>query len=393
MEYFNIYNTGYENTLKSSTYNLYLKLELLDHFEETLKEISKEVSTDTKGSISVTYQQGVRRTCSLTLRNLDNEFLPNESSLIWINQKFKIWLGVKSSENTYWWSQGVFVIKSLNVTPHEVQIEGVDKFGFFTEDLNQHCLQGTYQIPYNTNAYSAITGTLALDMGHGVPIDPIEPLVDMSMCKTLLPYDITKDADSYLGDILTELGTSLNADVFYDIYGCLNFTESKIDTYIREAPSWFFDTSKPEISNLSANYDLGAIINVCKVYGTDVDGLIHSYTAKNTNPASPTRISLIGEKCEKVEESDMCYDDKHCHDYAYYQLNQKSAVTMSTSFSCPLIPHLDVNRIVSVTSAYLDWTQENCLITSLTIPIGLDDMSVSVCNIKYLPAYAESDNL
>lgn len=393
MEYFNIYNTGYENTLNSSTYKLYLKLELLDHFEETLKEISTEVSTDTKGSISVTYQQGVRRTCSLTLRNLDNEFLPNENSLIWINQKFKIWLGVKSNEDVYWWSQGIFVIKTLNVTPHEVQIEGVDKFGFFTEDLNQHCLQGTYKIPYNTNAYSAITGTLALDMGHGVPIDPIEPLVDMSMCNTLLPYDITKDADSYLGDILTELGTALNADVFYDIHGCLNFTESKIDTYIREAPIWFFDDSKLNISNLNTNYDLGAIINVCKVYGTDVDGLIHSYTAKNTNPSSPTRISLIGEKCEKAEESDMCYDDKHCHDYAYYQLNQKSAVTMSTSFNCPIIPHLDVNRIVSITSTYLDWIQEDCLITSLTIPIGLEDMSVSICNIKYLPAYAESDNL
>jgi hypothetical protein len=124
-----------------------------------------------------------------------------------------------------------------------------------------------------------------------------------------------------------------------------------------------------------------------------VDGVIYSYIAKNTNPCSPTRISLIGEKSEKAEESDMCYDNKHCHDYAWYQLNQKSAVSMSISFNCPIIPHLDVNRIVSITSDYFDYYQENCLITSLTIPIGLDSMSVSACNIKYLPAYADSYNL
>lgn len=393
MEYYNKYTSDYEETLKSLVYKTFLKLELLDHFEEVLYDISKEISLDTSGSISVNYQQGVRRTCSLTLRNLDNEFLPNENSLFWINQKFKLWIGIKSNENIYWWSQGIFIIKDLSITPYEISIDGIDKFGFFTNDLNQHCLQGTYKIPYGTNSYSAITGTIALDMGNGVPIDPIEPLVDMSMKNISLPYDIVKDADSYLGDILTELGTSLNADVFYDIYGCLNFTPSKIDTYVKEAPIWLFKNSDSNIFNLNVNYDLGSIINVCKVYGTDVDGLIHSYVAKNTNPSSPTRISLIGEKCEKAEESDMCYDDKHCHDYAWYQLNQKSAVGMSISFNCPLIPHLDVNRIACITSKYFDFNQEYCLITALTIPLGLDEMSISACNIKYLPAYAESDNL
>jgi hypothetical protein len=393
IECFNLYDSEYENTLKSTNYEVFLKVELLDHFEKTLYEITKEVSTDTKGSISITYQQGVRRTCSLTLRNLDKSLLPNDNSLIWINQKFKVWLGVKSSDKLYWWSQGVFVIKTLNVTPHELQIDGIDKFGFFTEDLNQHCLQGTYTIPYGTNVLSAIGGTLSMDMGNGVPIDPIMPIVDIEFINEVLPYDITKDADSYLGDILTELGTSLNADVYYDTHGHFIVTKSKIDTYPLEAPSWYFESVTPNLSNLSVTYNLGNIINVCKVYGTDVDGVIYSYIAKNTNPCSPTRISLIGEKSEKAEESDMCYDNKHCHDYAWYQLNQKSAVSMSISFNCPIIPHLDVNRIVSITSDYFDYYQENCLITSLTIPIGLDSMSVSACNIKYLPAYADSYNL
>lgn len=393
LEYFNIYDSDYVNTLNSSCYEVFLKLELLDHFEKVLYEITKEISTDTSGSISIDYQQGVRRTCSLTLRNLDKQFLPNENSLIWINQKFKLFLGIKSSDKLYWWSQGIFVIKSLDVTPHQIQLDGVDKFGFFTSDLNQHCLQGTYKIPYGTNVLSAISGTLAIDMGNGVPIDPTMPIIDIDFINEQLPYDVVKEADNNLGDILTELGTSLNADVYYDIHGHFIVTKSKIDSYPLEAPSWFFDTASPNISDLSVNYDLGNIINVCKVYGTDVDGLIHSYVAKNINPSSPTRISLIGEKCEKVEESDMCYDDKHCHDYAWYQLNQKSAVAMSISFNCPIIPHLDVNKIISITSDYFNFNQEHCLITSITIPIGLDTMSISACNIKYLPCYLESYNL
>lgn len=391
MNFYNVQNENYLGVIKSQNYVVYLKVELLDHQENVMSEISREVSLDTSGSINVDYQQGVRRTCSLTLNNIGKQFLPNENSIVWINQKFKLWLGVGVSSDVYWFAQGVYIIKSLDVSPNTVQIEGVDKFGFFTEDLNQHCLQGTYEIPYNTSTYNALTSTLAMDMGNGKPIDPILPLVDLSMKKEILPYTITKDEGGFLGDILTEMATSLNADIFYDTNGVLNVSKSKVDTYIKEAPIFYFDCVEPNIADLNVKYDLGEIVNVCKVYGTDIDEVIHSYVAKNTNPKSPTRISLIGEKADAPEESDMCYDDKHCHDYAHYQLNQKSAVAMSVSFNTPIIPHLDVNRIISITSDYFNFKQEDCLVTSLNIPIGLGTMSISACNIKYLPAYPISD--
>lgn len=391
MQYYNVYTSDYENALKSNMYKLFLKIELLDHFEKTIKEISQELSIESSnGSISVNYQQGVRRTCSLTFRNLDNQLLPNHNSFIWINQKFKIYLGVKSAEHIYWWSQGVFIVKEYSINKYQLNIDGVDKFGFFTSDLNQHCLQGTYKIPYDTNYKAVITSTISMDMGNGIPIDPIDPIIDISMVNNVLPYDISKDTNNYLGDVLIELATSLNADIYYDIHGQLIMTASKSDVYPLEAPSWFFDTNNSDIFNLSIKYDLGNVINVCKVYGTDVDGLIHTYTAKNNNPSSPTRISLIGEKFDKSEESDMCYDDKHCHDYAWYKLNQSSVVSMSATFSCPILPHLDVNKIVSITNKSNNWYQEHCVITSLTIPLSLNEMSISVCNIKYLPCYEES---
>lgn len=390
MQYYNIYTLDYENALKSNTYKMFVKIELLDHFEKTISELSKELSIENNGSISINYGQGVRRTCSLTFRDLDKKLLPNDNSLIWINQKFKIYIGIKTGEHIYWWSQGVFVIKEYSINDYKLNIEGIDKFGFFTADLNQHCLQGTYKIPYGTNYKSVITSTLGIDMGNGVPLDAIDPIIDISMVNDVLPYDISKDTNNYLGDVLIELATSLNADIYYDTHGQLIVTASKSDTYPLEAPCWFFNTNNSNISKLSIKYDLGNVINVCKVYGTDVDGLIHSYIAKNNNPYSPTRISLIGEKFDKSEESDMCYDDKHCHDYAWYKLNQSSAVSMSASFSCPIIPHLDVNKIVSVTDYKNNWYQEHCLITSLTIPLSLNEMSVSVSNIKYLPCYEES---
>lgn len=386
MEYFNRTTEEYYNILNSNNHQIVIKLELLDHYENVIGEITKELTSNDNGSISIDYEQGIQRKCSFTLKDTTKMFLPNEDSFIWINQKFKLWLGIKSY-NTYWFSQGIFFFKNVSASPYELKIDGIDKFGIFTSDLNQHCLQGTYKIPVGTNVYSAVTGTLALDMGNGLPLDPIKPRLDLSMMNEVFPYDISKDADSFLGDILTEIGTSLNADVYYDTDGVLNYTTSKIDTYIRNPITHIFSDKKGNIFNLNVDYDLGNVINVCKVYGTDVDGLIHSYVAKNDNPSSPTRISLIGEKCEKVEESDMCYNDKRCHDYGEYQLNQKSAVAMSYSFDCPLIPHLNCNDIISITHDYYNFNNEECLITSITMPIGLDDMRISACNIKYLPAY------
>ena len=62
-----VYNTDYISLVKASVIKPKFKIELLDLYENTIGEITKDISADNSGSISINYQQGVRRSCSFTL--------------------------------------------------------------------------------------------------------------------------------------------------------------------------------------------------------------------------------------------------------------------------------------------------------------------------------------
>ena len=122
MEYFNHYNDEYINALKLGNGEYKIRLELLSDGETVVGEIAQDLSLSSAGQISINYEQIVRRSCSLTLINVDNKYHPNKNSPFWINRKFKLWLGLVVNDNIYWWSQGVFYTLSATSTNNELNI-------------------------------------------------------------------------------------------------------------------------------------------------------------------------------------------------------------------------------------------------------------------------------
>lgn len=391
-----VYNTDYISLVKASVIKPKFKIELLDLYENTIGEITKDISADNSGSISINYQQGVRRSCSFTLSDTFGKYRPmSNDNIFGFNTKFKIYVGLENIQTgeTYWFSQGIFY--TTNPTSSHansnktVTVNGVDKFGIFTSDTGYNQLEGTYIVPAKSKLYAVVKDILSLELGNGYMIDPKEPHIDAEFIDYELPYDIKKSPGSYMGDILIELGNVLGADIFYDTNGILNITSGTTDiTYSKQSSIWDFSDVLPEYSNGSVSLNTIDAINIVKVVGNQVnDSEIYIGNAENHNPLSPTAIEKIGRKIY-YEESANLPNQARADEYAKYVLNSKSIIQTAIAFSSTLIPHLDVNRVITITDDYYKYEQERFIIQSITMPLDSKTlMSISCNNIASLPYY------
>lgn len=395
-DFVDIYNSKYIELVKAPVIKPKFKIELLDLYENTIGEITKDISANNSGSISINYQQGVRRSCSFTLSDTFGKYRPmSNDNIFGFNTKFKIYVGLENvhTGETYWFSQGIFY--TTNPTSSHansnktVTINGVDKFGIFTSDTGYNQLEGTYIIPAKSKLYAVVKDILSLELGNGYIIDPKEPHIDSQFINYELPYDIKKSPGSYMGDILIELGNVLGADIYYDTNGVLTITSGTTDiTYSKQSSIWDFSDVLPEYSNGSVSLNTIDAINIVKVVGNQVnDSEVYIGNAENHNPLSPTAIEKIGRKIY-YEESANLPNQIRADEYAKYVLNSKSIIQTAIGFNSTLIPHLDVNRVITITDDYYKYEQERFIIQSITLPLDSKTlMSISCNNIASLPYY------
>ena len=148
----------------SGSFKEAIKVEWLNPDESVSFEFTNSLY-DINVDLSVNYQNGSRRTCTLTLNNDRNRF-PINFNNIWIGQKFKLWMGVYIDEKTpYYFPQGVFYVSNPNEvyqpSTKTMKINGVDKWAYLDGTLHGK-LSGTYQTSIGTNLYDATRKLLQL---------------------------------------------------------------------------------------------------------------------------------------------------------------------------------------------------------------------------------------
>lgn len=153
----------------SGNFKRAIKVEWLNSDETVNFEFTNSLY-DINVDLSVNYQNGSRRTCTLTLNNYRNHF-PINFNNIWFGQKFKLWMGIYLDEKTpYYFPQGVFYVSNPNEvyqpTTKTVKINGVDKWAFLDGTLHGK-LSGTYQTNIGNDLYGATRELLKLPIGSG----------------------------------------------------------------------------------------------------------------------------------------------------------------------------------------------------------------------------------
>lgn len=182
----------------SGNFRRAIKIEWLNSDESVAFEFTNALY-DIGVDLSVNYQNGSRRTCTLTLKNDKNQF-PINFNGIWFGQKFKLWMGVYIDEKTpYYLPQGVFYVSNPNniyqPSSKTVKINGVDKWAFLDGTLHGK-LSGTYQTNIGNDLCEATRKLLNLlkgiKKGDSIKHDDIDLYFDVSNSEYYFEYDYEK---------------------------------------------------------------------------------------------------------------------------------------------------------------------------------------------------------
>lgn len=406
MEYYDKVSQEYRDALLSRVYFPVIKVELMDYGENVFAELQQDISAQDSGSISVNYQQGVRRSCSLTLINIDGEYLPSLQSKIWINSKFKVYNGIRipatytyPEEDYYWFSQGVFVltdpVANEDLSNRTITLNGVDKFGMLGSETNFTQTEGTYLIEAGTEIGEVIKTILNENMGNGYPFDVATPIIDPTVAKNELPYELKKAPDEYFADIIIEMANMFDCDVFYDTNGRFNFMPTSLNNERLKdrltisgddnASLWDYEDVFTDYGSLNNQYSFTEVYNMVTVVSTHPNYDTFEATVSNNLPSSPVAIQVIGKK-RKYIESSQCYNQDTVNNYALYQLRKLSIVQQSLTFNSIIIPHLDVNLPITIQDKHFGYEKEKYIIQSLSFPISsTGQVSVTASNVANIP--------
>lgn len=397
----------YLDALKKPVLVPCLKLEWLNS-DDT---VSHEITTDlynTNGTLNVTNQNGCRRTFNLQIHNANGKY-DIDVNKIWLGQKVKLYLGLYIGDTPYFIQQGVFYITNptdiMNPSTKCIQINCVDKWGFLDGSLFG-TLDGIYKVPVNSNIFTAIKKLLMTDRGNGLLLDSTMPNISTffnSKMTTLsdgtkvsvlnTPFTATIERGQSYADVLLQFNTMLAGRIYYDTVGRLNIEPNEDDLLDKDKEIVYnFDQNNCEILGKSRDYQFTEVYNDILCVGATINGYMAKGRATNTNVQSDLCVQRIGKKTKVFEDTNY-YSDELCQNWANYLLRQNTILQSSLNISTIPMYHLDVNKLITITDEKNHLKQEKFLINSLSIPLGVGQMSMSVISVNELDAvYQNSIN-
>ena len=378
------------DVLKRPTIKPRFRLFVLNPDETINYEVPEEDIIINSGNFTENYQNGQRKSVNINLINVDGKYTPSINT-IWVHDRFRFDIGLEFDGQVYWFPRGIYILGNPSAdhqdSDKQVSLTLVDKFAVL--EGKSGTLEATYEIPVGSDIEQAIMGILTLDNGSGYPID-LKPIIyDRAFKGLKMPYTLSKDAGSTLGEMLLEIGTILNAEVYYNSQGNLcfiNINETTLD--VQKASLWDYSDEDRDYGGATANYDFENAVNEVHVVGDNINNEIFSAMAKNENPVSPLCIQRIGRRIEYINDSNI-YSDDLAQQRANYELRKfgilKTIMNIQVSFN----PLLFVNNLVTITDKYYNLTRERFLIQSISYTIGNESqMTVSCSNIVNFNQYA-----
>ena len=378
------------DVLKRPTIKPRFRLFVLNHDETINYEIPEEDIIINSGNFTENYQNGQRKSVNINLINVDGKYTPSINT-IWVHDKFRFDIGLEFDGQVYWFPRGIYILGNPSAdhqdSDKQVSLTLVDKFAVLEGKAGT--LEATYEIPVDSDIEQAIMGILTLDNGSGYPID-LKPIIyDRAFKGFKMPYTLSKDAGSTLGEMLLEIGTILNAEVYYNSQGNLcviNINETTLD--VQKASLWDYSDEDRDYDSATANYDFENAVNEVHIVGDNINNEIFSAMAKNENPISPLCIQRIGRRIEYINDSNI-YSDDLAQQRANYELRKFGILKTTMNIQVSFNPLLFVNNLITITDKYYNLERERFLIQSISYTIGNESqMTVSCSNIVNFNQYA-----
>ena len=404
-EHYDYTDKTYYQLLRDSVKVYKWKMELLDYQDATIREIVIDLDTSNAGSINFSNEQGTCRSCSFTFTNPDYRYSIIENNPFWDRRRFKLYIGIEGRDNLYWFSKGVYITQQASVDYHTITVQAVDKYGLLDGTLNVAPAFLLTKFEAGSKIGDIVRQILLQDIGNGLLLDAVEPIIDPDIANSVLYKEFEMGVGTYYGSFFEELMNSYGCDIYYDNLGRLIINRRFNDVlpywYFHLGASYTFTDKDIHYQDPGNNYDFdGANYVTVETDNTYTENA--SYTAVNHNPQSPVCVEKVGYKAYDsgnpivISTGDASVDspERKCKEYAEYVLLQHTCNTISKSFTCPILPHLDTRQTIRISDEPMVEDGVVFLVSGLTFPFGVaDDMSITASNIQWLLTDVESTSL
>ena len=319
------------------------------------------------GTLTVNLQNGVRRTASVTLSNVDEAF-SYDVNHIWFGQEIALDEGLTlPNGEEYYIQQGVFLVEdpeeTINPSQRTAVFNLVDKWANLDGTLWGN-LDGTYRGQLGVNIFQQIDSLLQQDKGNGQPVDRMKPvyteyyngrtqeLPDGTTANLVdAPYtlEVSPGGGGTYSSVILGFCEMLNAWVGFDATGRLRIDPSQDDLLDTEKPiAYAFSLGEVELLGLSYTAKNTEVYNDYIVMGEQLeDNSQPGARATNNDPESDTNVNLIGRKTIWTAESGYTTDTQ-CRDKAEWMLKRSTVLQKSVDISCGQIFHIKENELVTI---------------------------------------------
>lgn len=357
------------------------------------------------GSVSVNLQNGKRRVATVHLANLDGEYEYSVNKL-WFGQQIRISMGIiLPNGEEYYIPQGVFYAADpeeiLSPSKRMATLNLQDKWCYLDGTLFGR-LDGIYEVPVNTNIFTAIQSLLMLPRGNGYAVDDVIPiftdyyndhnttLPDGTVISDLLmPYDYRCDGDGgTLAEIILEMNKIVAGWIGYDATGRLRLDPSQDDITDANKPIlWQFTPTEKQFLGATYTVKNTDVFNDIIISGEALSE--YGYVAgraSNLDPASDTNVYLIGQKTYR--ESAAGYASRRqCEDLATFRLKRQTILQKSVTIESVQMFHLTENQLVTIRRLDKPGAPiEKHLINGFTIPMNeTGKMTIQATSVQDFP--------
>lgn len=358
-----------------------------------------------EGTLTVNLQNGKRRTATVTLANLDGEYEYNVNK-VWFGQQIRLSEGlVLPNGQEFYLPQGVFYLvnpeEKVSPSSNTVTWTLDDKWAYLDGTLFGN-LEGMYEVPVNTNIFTAVESVLKLDRGNGYMVDHVPPVfTDYYNAQTTTlpsgavvsyvqsPYTARFESDGQTyADVVLEMNTMVAGWVGYDQTGRLRMDPSQDDILDVSKPiQWAFTPTEKQFLGATYTVKNSEVYNDIIVTGEGLDEYENvSGRATNYDPASDTNVNLIGKKVLRISSPGYA-SDKQCENLAVFKLKRQTVLQKSVSIESAQIFHLQENQLVTIQRPDKPGQPvERHLVTGFTRPIAQKgNMQIEATSVNDFP--------
>lgn len=370
------------NSMLSPQKKLFIKLELFDSKMNYLQEITQQVRTDL-GTLAVNEGSAIRRSFKLTLDNSLGEFIFGENNLIWIDKRIKLYIGLKTwDESIEYIPMGLFVLTepedSHSLDGKPTTINAVDK-GYFLTDK-----RGKFINEQIIETGAKISDTIRIIASHVG-----ETMFNFDNITDTVPYELTYSGTDNRWNAIQELATLAKCTVFYDVYGYLRLKKIDLNKFESEPITWEYKYGSPKEKLYAGNVRTlndSNLYNDIVVLGGSSDAAVSRYrlTIDETNPIwanHPYSVQKIGYSTfhwNSGNPDPLLLTDEECKFRAKFELMDKVGFIEDVQMTIsPNYLH-DLDDIIHLEDSENGIEGSKYVIRSLDIPLAPSTMTVGL---------------